>query len=109
VNGTEPVEQKGALDWMKSGITNLAKLVGAILLLPILAGGISSLLTHCFGNRGWIIETNDGEFTDARFLLSGVGGFVLWFYLLYKIKSANMSDEEKRSADRRARNYDDGW
>jgi hypothetical protein len=94
---------------MKSAITDLAKLAGAILLLPILMGGISSLLTRFFGNKGWIIETNDGEYTDTRLLLSSLAGVVLWIYLLYKIRSANMSDEEKKSADRRARNFDDNW
>ena len=73
------------------------------MLLIILIKGIASTLLYVSQAKDWVSENEDGDYTDMRLSIAFFGGFLLWIWLLNKIRRANMNDEDKEYSDRAAR------
>lgn len=78
-------------------------MIGSILLLIVLVKGIASTLLYVSPAKDWVSENEDGDYTDVRLSIAFFGGFLLWLWLLNKVRRANMNDEDKEHSDRHAR------
>jgi Ca2+/Na+ antiporter len=92
---------------LKTFAIQIGKLIGSVLLLIVLVKGISATLLYASTAKDWVFENEDGDYTNVRFSVASFGGLILWFWLLYKIRRADMNDEDKKDSDRHAISSED--
>jgi len=92
---------------LKTHAIQIGKAIGAILLLIVLVKGIAVTLLYISPAKDWRFETEDGDYSDVRLSVGFFGGLILWFWLLCKIKRAEMNDEDKKDLDRHIKNSED--
>jgi hypothetical protein len=88
---------------LKTHAIQLGKTVGAIMLLIILVKGISATLLYVSPAKDWLFENEDGDYSDVRLSIAFFGGFISWFWIINKIRRADMNDEDKEYSDRQSR------
>ena len=77
---------------MKTGAIEILKLIGLLLLLAVLVKGLAGLLLYVNPAKDWLFENEDGDGVNVRLSIAWFGGLVLWFWLIVKIRKADMDD-----------------
>jgi hypothetical protein len=86
---------------LKSFIIEAGKVIGVFLLLLVLIMGLSSFILFLETKKFPFVKSDDG-----RALLSLLGGFGIWNWILWNIRRANMNDNQKRYFDKRSKDGD---
>jgi len=77
---------------LKTEAIKILKLIGLLLLLAVLVNGIAGLLLYVDPAKDWLLENEDGDGVNVRLSVAWFGGLVLWFWLIVKIRKADMDD-----------------